>query len=347
MTVPAAGMPFTGIATFARAPLAGAPFTAPAAAPPDRPMTAAPPPAAPDPAGAGFAVYGIPFDCAMGYRTGQRLAPRAIRDMSTRLSLPWGPDNPGYWDVAEDRWYLKGARLVDAGDADPLYFDTDHLDASVAELVGRILAAGAVPVALGGDHSVTFPAIGALAPLFAPGGPLHGEKLHIVQLDAHLDYTNAIQGFARSNSSPIRRATELDFVGEVTVIGIRGIRTNPEAYQAAVDRGNRVVLMRTVREHGLAAALGALPAGAPVYLTLDVDGLEPAAAPGTSSPEPGGLTYDEVRAILQATAARNRVIALDVVEVNPYLDVAGMTSLVAARLMVEAMACVHAAATGG
>lgn len=315
-------MPFTGVATFARAPLATRPEELAALRP-------------------HFAVLGVPFDCAVGYRPGQRLAPRAIRDASTRYALPWGPQNPGYWDVEEDAWYLQGATLADAGDADPLYFDLGHLDASCAHVVGAILAAGAVPVALGGDHSVTFPLVAALAPLFAPGGPLAGQRLHIVQIDAHLDYTDTVAGFARSNSSPIRRACELPFVGGVTVIGVRGIRTNPEAYRAALERGHRVVTAARLRVEGLAAALDALPAGAPVYLTLDIDGLDPAVCPGTSSPEPDGLTYADVRAIVRETARRNRVVAADVVEVNPYLDPSGRTALVAARLAVELMGFVY------
>lgn len=305
-----AGMPFTGIATFARAPhvtdLTGLQ--------------------------ADFAVYGFPFDCGVGYRPGQRLAPRAIRDMSTRFALNWGPDNPGYWDVTADRWYLQGCRLADVGDVDPLYFDLEHLDRSAAELIGAIRAAGAVPVGLGGDHSVTFPILKA----FAGGG-----DLAIVQLDAHLDFTDAIGGFRRSNSSPMRRAAELPFVQGVTVLGLRGLRTNPAAYQAARARGHRLVLQAQIREQGIAAALAALPRGQRVYVTIDVDALDPAVAPGTSSPEFEGMSVTELRAILQAVAAHNQVVGVDLVEVNPYLDVAGQTSLLAARLLVEFMGWIH------
>jgi agmatinase len=292
-----ANMPFTGIATFARAPLLES-----EASEVTTPM--------PNPIARGFAVYGIPFDCAMGFRTGQRLAPRSIRDMSTRLSMPWGSENPGYWDVGEDRWYLEGCSAADAGDADPLYFDVDHLDESVQSLVARILQHGAIPCALGGDHSVTFPAVRALAPLFLTGGPLEGRKLHIVQIDAHLDFTDSIAGFRRSNSSGIRRAAELDYVGKVSCLGLRGIRTSVSAYQAAQERGHQMVTMQTIRRNGLQIALDALPTGEPVYITLDIDALDPAFAPGTSSPEPGGLTYEEVRAILQTTVARNQVVAM-------------------------------------
>lgn len=332
-------MPFAGVATFARAPLAPWPAAAVAAAAPG----ADPPPPRPDPRRAGFAVYGIPFDCAVGYRPGQRLAPRAIRDLSTRLALPWGADNPGYWDVTEDRQYLQGARLIDAGDADPLYFDLEHLHRSVRHTAAAILQRAMVPVALGGDHSVSHPALAALAPLFAAGGPYAGQRLYIVQIDAHLDFSADMGGFAHANSSPFRRAAELPHVGPITLIGLRGLRTQPAAYRDALARGHSIVTAQALHRQGLAAALAALPAGRPVYVSLDIDALDPATAPGTSSPEPGGLTYDQVRDVLQAVADRNEVIGLDVVEVNPYLDPAGLTSLLAARLAIEAMAFIHAA----
>jgi agmatinase len=299
-------MPLSGIATFA-----GAPAVSPSALAAARPH---------------FAVFGVPFDCGVGYRPGQRLAPRAIRDASTRYRLPWGDDNPGYWDVEDGRRYLAGCRLVDAGDVDPLYFDLAALDARTEALVGAILDAGAVPIGLGGDHSVTYPILRAFGRLGAP--------LDVLQIDAHLDFSAAVDGFPRSNSSPLRRAAELGWLGGVCVVGVRGIRTSPEAYAAAQARGHRIVLARD----GLEAALAALPAGRPLYVTVDVDGLDPAVAPGTSSPEPGGLSWREVRALLAAALARNRLVGADVVEVNPYLDPTGVTALLAARLAVELMA---------
>jgi agmatinase len=322
-----AGMPYTGIATFGRAPYVQLPEGASA-------LLEQPP---------HFAVYGFPFDCAVGYRSGQRMAPRAIRDMSTRFAMNWGPENTGYWDIETGEWFLQGASLIDGGDVDPLYFDTGHLDASAAALVGAAVAMGTVPIGLGGDHSVTFPMIQALAPLFGPRGRFAGRKLHIVQLDAHLDFTDSVGGFKRSNSSPIRRSSELGYLGGVTCIGLRGLRTNPEAYHASLERGHTLVLMKQIREEGLAAALDALPSDELVYITFDIDVLDPAVAPGTSSPEVDGMTYADVRAIIRQTAARNQVIAADVVEVNPYMDVGHLTSLIAARSAVEMMAYIYAA----
>lgn len=305
-----AGMPFTGVATFARAPLVADPSLLEA----------------------DFAVYGFPFDCSVGYRPGQRLAPRAIRDMSTRYAMDWGAVNPGYWDVEEKRWLLRGCRLADVGDVDPLYFDLDHLDRSAGDLIGAALRAGAVPVGLGGDHSVTFPMLRAFAGM---------GDISVVQIDAHLDYTDQIGGFTRANSSPIRRAVELPFIKDVAVLGARGLRTNPEAFQAATARGNRIVLQSQIRGLGIQAALDALPTGKQVYVTIDIDALDPSVAPGTSSPEWEGMGVGEVRTILREVARRNRVVGIDLVEVNPYLDPGGATALLGARLLIEMMAWVH------
>lgn len=312
MSSPKAGMAFTGIATFARAPYVT------------------------DLANlhADFAVYGLPFDCAIGYRPGQRLAPRAIRDMSTRFAMNWGPENPGYWDIEEDKWYLKSASLADVGDVDLLYFDLEHLEANARELIGSILQAGAIPVGLGGDHSVTYPMIKAFEG--------HGE-IDIIQIDAHLDFTDEIQGFRRANSSPIRRASELPFVRNVTVLGARGLRTNHDAFAASLARGNRVLLQSQIRQRGIEAALDAIPQGRRVYVTIDIDALDPSVAPGTSSPEFEGMSVTELRAILRRVAETNQVVGVDLVEVNPYLDVSGMTSLLSARILVEFMARIHAA----
>jgi agmatinase len=306
-------MPFTGIATFARAPYVT-----------DLRQLKA-----------DFAVYGLPFDGAVGFRSGQRMAPRSIRAMSTRFGMPWGPANPGFWSVEEDRWYLQGATAADVGDVDLLYYDQEHLDRSTAELVGAVLDAGAVPVGLGGDHSVTYPMIQAFE--------RRVQELSVVQIDAHLDFTDDMSGFRRSNSSPLRRAAEHPFVRDITVLGLRGLRTNREAYAASLARGNRLVLQSQIRRDGIVAALGALPSDREVYLTIDIDALDPSIAPATSSPEWEGMNMTELRAILREVAARNRVVGIDLVEVNPYLDIGEMTSLLAARILLELMGWVHAA----
>ncbi len=310
MHTPRADMAFTGVATFARAP-----YVTDLAS-----------------LNADFAVFGFPFDCAIGYRPGQRLAPRALRDMSTRFGMNWGPENPGYWDIETGRRYLQGCRLADVGDVDPLYFDLDHLDRSAKELVGSILRAGAIPVGLGGDHSVTYPILKG----FEGAG-----EITVVQIDAHLDFTDQIGGFTRSNSSPLRRASELPHIGEIITLGVRGLRTNPEAYEAAVARGNRIVRQSEIRQSGIGAALGALPEGKRVYVTIDIDALDPSVAPGTSSPEFEGMSVTELRQILAQVARQNQVVGFDLVEVNPYLDTSGLTSLLGARLLVEFMAWVH------
>ncbi|MBX6350009.1 MAG: agmatinase [Clostridia bacterium] len=313
-----AGLPYTGVATFARAPLV----------------------ARHGEWSADAAVLGVPYDWGVGYRPGARVAPRAIRDASTRYALP----SEGFWDVETGLHRLRGLRLVDAGDVDVVYLDTEESFARIAEGVRAIVRRGALPVVLGGDHSITFPSIAGLREAFGEGGRFRGARLHILQFDAHLDFRDELLGVRLANSSPIRRATELPFVGRVLNVGVRGLRTAPGDFAAARERGATIVLARDVHEAvrrgghpALAALAEALPAGEPVYVTIDIDGLDAALCPGTGSPEPDGLTYAEVKTLLRAVGDRMPIVGIDLVEVNPLLDPSGRTALVAAELLLEAI----------
>lgn len=313
-----AGLPYTGVSTFAKAPLV-------------------------DRAGdwrAGAAALGVPYDWGVGYRPGARSAPRAIREASARYALPPG----GFWDVETGRTRLAGVGLVDAGDVDVLYLDTEETFSRISAAVAEIVARGAVPLTLGGDHSVTFPCVRGFAQAFAEGGRWHGRRLHILQFDAHLDFRDELLGVKLANSSPIRRASELPFTGRVVNLGVRGLRTSPVDHEAAVRYGATPVLARDIHEatrrdgpEAIARFLEPLPAGEPLYVTIDIDGLDPSLCPGTGSPEPEGLTYTQVKAALRAAGDRHPIVGIDLVEVNPYFDPTGRTMLTAAALLLEAL----------
>ncbi|GJG86302.1 agmatinase [Gemmatimonadetes bacterium T265] len=300
-------LPFSGIATFARArhaPL-GAEWTADAA------------------------VLGVPFDAAVGFRPGQRFAPRAVREASLRYALP--PE--GFYDLRTDRVRLAGLALVDAGDVDLPSLEPELARARI-EADARVLRRQArLPVFLGGDHSVTASTLRAFDDVPA---------LHVVQLDAHLDFTDVRNDTRWSNSSPFRRAAEaMPNLVRVTTLGLRGLRFDREAVTAARARGHVLVPMWELGEEaGVAAALERLPAGEAVYLSLDVDALDPAVMPGTSSPEPDGMTAALARRIVEATAARNTVVGVDLVELAPGLDPSGNSALLAARLVMDVLAAV-------
>lgn len=277
---------------------------------------------------ADVAILGVPWDAGVGYRPGARFGPRGIREYSTRFAFgERGLKPDGYWDIELGRRRLAGVRIVDCGDTDALYLDVgytfDGISAAVRALAGR----GALVVALGGDHSVTFPVVRGLD----AAGPFD-----VVHLDAHLDYTDEVHGVRLANSSPIRRIGELPFVGHIAQLGIRGIRAREDAYRAALARGNTVVTMAQLRERGVAAVLDALPLRhGRCYVSVDIDALDPAIAPGTGSPEFDGFSHALMREMLEGIAARWPVVAFDLVEVSPPFDPGGLTQMLAAQLVLE------------
>ena len=300
-------LPFAGIATFARAPHAplGGDWTADAA------------------------VLGVPFDIAVGFRPGQRFAPRAVREASLRYALP--PE--GFYDLRADRVRLAGLALRDAGDVDVPALEPELARDRITEAARALRARARLPVFLGGDHSVSYPLLRAYDDVAG---------LHVVQLDAHLDFTDARNDTRYSNSSPFRRAADdLPNLAGVTTLGLRGLRFDQEAVAAARTRGHRLVPMWTLGSPAeVGAAVAALPEGAPVYLSVDVDALDPAVLPGTSSPEPDGLSYAALLALAQGAVRRNRVVGLDVVELAPGLDPSGNSALLVARFVMDVLAAV-------
>ena len=297
-----------GISTFARAPLA-------------RPGDSA----------ADVVVLGVPWDGGTGLRGGARHGPRAIREASQRFPL-WTDQQPsGYWDVAEEQWRLAGVRIVDCGDVAIVRASQERTVEAITAAARAARNGGGLLVTLGGDHSITFPLVRAFD---------DHQHLGVIQLDAHLDFADTVQGVRLNSSTPLRRVSELPFVGSMAVIGLRGLRTDPAAFAAARERGNALVTRESLRRDGPAAVAASLPAIGQVYLTIDIDVLDPALAPGASAPELDGLRYDELREILRAIARRSRVVGIDVVEVSPPLDPSGATALAAAQAVVELLGAV-------
>jgi agmatinase len=269
-------------------------------------------------------ILGIPYDFGVGFRPGARFAPNAVREASGRY--PVGPE--GYFDPTTEDFRLVGVRVVDAGDVDPAQLEYAESFRRITEAARTLRRRVRLPVFVGGDHSVTYPLLKAYDDV---------PELHVLQLDAHLDFSDHRNSTRYSNSSPFRRAAEdLPNLAHVTVVGLRGLRTNPEAYRAARARGHRLILARQVHED-LPWVLRTLPQGRPLYVSVDVDVLDPSVAPGTGSPEVDGLRYGEVAKLLEAAVRDNRLVGLDLVEVAPNLDPTGLTALTAARLLAEVL----------
>jgi agmatinase len=193
--------------------------------------------------------------------------------------------------------------------------------------VEQAVARGALPAVVGGDHAITFPVVRGLSK-FAP--------LNIVHFDAHLDYTHDVQDALYTHASPIRRCRELEFVGHITSVGIRSARRIP--YEEALRDGSLIISGSRFRELGPQAVVDLIPEAENLYITFDVDVLDPSQAPGTGTPETGGMFYQEARECLLALLARSNLVAFDIVEVAPPYDSSELTVQVAAQLMQDILA---------
>jgi len=272
------------------------------------------------------AILGVPYDAGIGFRPGTRFGPREIRSYSVRYST-WGSwKTAGYWDLNDGKRKLETTRIVDCGDVDVAYYDIERNMRLMTEGARAILERNALPVFLGGDHSVTFPLVRAFE-RFAP--------LDIVHFDAHLDWIDHVDGIKFANGSPFRRISELPFVRQQVHLGIRDLRSREHDFRDALASGGQIYTRQQIRERGTKAILEAMPQMNNVYVSIDIDGLDPSIAPGTGSPTVDGLLYHEVRELLQGIAKKGKVVGFDVVEVNPLIDLHGQTSLLTTTMIAE------------
>jgi agmatinase len=276
-------------------------------------------------AGFDVAVVGAPMDDLVSDRPGARLAPRAIR----AASCPPGP----HLEVKVDAF--QALRIVDFGDAPVLPADAERSHAAIEATVAQVLAAGALPIVLGGDHSITEPALRACAAAHGPVGAVH--------FDTHTDTGEEVFGVTRSHGTFSRRlidAGQLD-ASRYAQIGLRGYWPGETEFGWQAERGVTSLFMHDVRDLGIAAvvdrAVAAVGDG-PVYLTVDVDVLDPAFAPGTGTPEPGGMTPVDLLLAVRTVAERLELVGADVVEVIPTaVGSADASALVAERVVREAL----------
>ena len=273
---------------------------------------------------ADVAVMGAPFDFGTQFRSGARFGPRSVREASTLFSF----GHAGAYDHEDDCTYLgSDVRIVDIGDADIVHTDTEKSHANIEAGVRAILKAGALPVVIGGDHSVNIPCIRA----FDDQGPIH-----ILQIDAHLDFVDVRHGVVHGHGNPMRRAAEKDYVTGITALGIRNVSsTSKDGYDAARAMGDDILSVRQVRKLGVEGVLARIPKGARLYVTIDIDGFCPSIAPGTGTPSHGGFLYYEVLEILQGVAKTHDVVGIDLVEVAPDYDPTQSTAILAAQVLLN------------
>jgi agmatinase len=276
---------------------------------------------------ADVAFLGIPFDQATGFRPGTRFGPRAIRDISLRLSSLSAENRPGYFDLRSGQTRAT-CSFVDSGDVDILPLLWERNFDLITQSVATILAKRALPLIVGGDHSVSFPTIRAYA---------GREPITVVQFDAHLDYRDDAAGVRYGHGNVLRRVHELPFVEKIVSLGIRSLRTRREDREAHAQHGNVLVPAWDIHAKGPDGISDLLPRNRNVYVTFDIDALDPGIAPGTGTPEVGGLTYEQGRRLLEIVITGNRLVGFDTVEVNPSLDVSQITALLALQIMTEAI----------
>jgi agmatinase len=282
------------------------------------------------------AFLGVPFDQGTSGRPGARYGPDGLRDARTYNYYSWQDDSeaPGIYDIDTGVEHLKGVTMADIGNISVVPSDVERNFWKITRVVRKALDANPLLVVVGGDHAVTGPVV---------RGFDRFSKLDIVHFDAHLDFTDHNQGIKWGHGSPIRRASEFANVRNITQLGIR--LGGKKAVEEARGRGNRIITTDTLRDIGPEAAVAHVPDSDAMYVTLDIDVLDPAFAPGTGTPAPGGLTYFELRDALRALAKRGRIVGIDLVELAPPYDCAEITTRTASKLLTDFLAAIFGAST--
>lgn len=279
-------------------------------------------PIARDASGLDIALVGVPFDGGVTNRPGARHGPRALRDQSSlmRLFNPATRVNP--YDLA---------RVADIGDVDLVeLYDLEACVARIRDAYRGIRRAGAVPLTAGGDHCISFPILQALA----EAGPVS-----LVHIDAHTDTWDSFAGSKLMHGTPFRRAVEAGAIDpkRTIQIGIRGAQNATEGWDYSKSSGMRVMFMDEVvamSMEDVAWEARRVAGDGPVYLSFDIDALDPVYAPGTGTPEAGGFTTREAIDLLRRLRGLD-FIGADLVEVSPPFDVGDLTALHGATIMYE------------
>ncbi|BCG80556.1 agmatinase [Mesorhizobium sp. 113-3-3] len=221
----------------------------------------------------------------------------------------------------------KPACCVDAGDIATILHDNAVNRARIEAKTREVLALPAVPILLGGDDSVVIPFLAG----FAGHGPIW-----ILQIDAHIDWRDEVQGERHGYSSPMRRASEMPHVAGMVQVGLRSVGSaRLSEIEAAQHYGSRFVTAREVHAQGVEAALRHIPEGASVVVTFDCDSLDPGIMPGVAARTPGGLTYTQAIDLIAGLGKRARIAGFDLVELYPPADIDGLSAQTAARLLVN------------
>lgn len=278
----------------------------------------------------GVAIMGAPLDWGTSYRPGARFGPASVRDADYLEPDGRRP----HLDTGIDPLQVLG--VVDLGDVEVVPGYIDEGIVAIRQVVSSVAAAGAVPIVIGGDHTITFPDAGGVADIHG-----HGE-VALIHFDAHADTGESQWGRLHGHGTPMRRLIESGAVPghRFVQIGLRGYWPDPETVAWMRDQGMRSHFMGEIVERGLTAVVDdavahAADGASGVFISVDIDVVDPAAAPGTGTPEPGGLTARELLDTVRRLGRELRVLGADVVEVAPAYDPANITALLANRVILE------------
>jgi agmatinase len=275
------------------------------------------------------AILGVPFDDRVSHRPGARFGPRAIREANATT---------GAHAIALGIEPFRVLDVVDAGDVPIVPSAPERGHALAYQRVRELLSSGAVPVVLGGDHSLTWPVVTAIAEAHAP------RRVAMIHFDAHADTADDENGVHAGHGTPMRRLVESGIIDgrSLVQVGLRGYWPPPEVFEWMRDQGLRWHPMTEIEDRGIDAVMGDAIAQATehadvVYLSVDVDVVDPGMAPGTGTPEPGGMLTRELLRAVRRIAQAVPLAGVDVMEVAPPYDHAEVTAMIAHRCVFEAV----------
>jgi len=285
-----------------------------------------------------FAVIGMPYGDPYSIdevTNDQTNAPTAVRRATQRLS------SFDHWDfdVGGTIFDGKAVKVVDVGDVPGEAGDLKGHYRRAEAAIRKILAAGAIPITIGGDHGVPIPIFRA----FSDHGPTT-----LIHYDAHLDWRDHVNGAREGYSSPIRRAGEMPHIKDIFQIGLRGQGSaRPEEVAAALRRGAHLITASDLHRAGVEGILQRIPAGGRYYLSIDADGLDPSVVPAVGAPQPGGITYLQAIDLIKGLAGKGRLMGMDFVELMPMRDVNEISSLTCAHIILNFIAAAVRAGHAG
>ena len=287
---------------------------------------------------ADIALLGIPF--GMPYTSDtmandQSRAPDAIRHFTNKTDIAYTL-NHFDWDLRGPLLDNRSIKVVDCGNVTADMSDHRQHYIRAEQAARKIFASNTTLITLGGDHGIPIPVLRALE--------VFETSVTLVQIDAHLDWRDEINGETEGYSSPVRRASEMPWIDKIVQIGIRGIGSARTAeVNDALTYGSTIIDAYEMHEIGIDATIDKIPDGGPYYLTIDADGLDPSIMPAVMAQTPGGLTWIQIRKLIHKLVNKGKVLGMDIVEIAPQHDVGNTTMIHAERLICNFIgACVRA-----